>query len=121
MAGRPRKELDQSQFEKLCGLQCTQEEIAGFFDVSTDTVDRWCKRTYDANFAEVYKNHSGRGKIALRRYQMHLAETNASMAIFLGKQYLGQKDIQNSDDKLQKDEMPKVEFVITDTSYKEEK
>lgn len=92
MAGRPQKQLDQAQFEKLCGLQCTQEEIAGFFDVSADTVDRWCKRTYDANFAEVYKNHSGRGKIALRRYQMHLAETNASMAIFLGKQYLGQKD-----------------------------
>ena len=28
--GRPKKEIDQRQFENLCGLQCTQEEICGF-------------------------------------------------------------------------------------------
>jgi hypothetical protein len=26
---RPRKEIDQKQFENLCGLQCTLEEIFG--------------------------------------------------------------------------------------------
>lgn len=31
--------------------------------------------------------------IALRRAQWRLAERNAAMAIWLGKQYLGQRDI----------------------------
>lgn len=35
--GRPKKEIDQKQFENLCGLQCTQEEICGFFDVTDKT------------------------------------------------------------------------------------
>lgn len=90
---RPRTEIDQKQFESLCGLQCTQEEIASFFHCSEDTVTRWCKRTYGTSFAEVYKKKSANGKISLRRAQFRLAEKNASMAIFLGKQYLGQSDI----------------------------
>ena len=113
-AGRKPKEIDQSQFEKLCGLQCTQEEIAGFFDVSADTIDRWCKRTYQVNFAEVYKKHAGKGKIALRRYQMRLAETNASMAIWLGKQYLRQKDLGELQDENEKTEDVKIEIVEAD-------
>ena len=32
------------------------------------------------------------GKIALRRYQLQQAEKNPTMAIWLGKQYLGQRD-----------------------------
>lgn len=34
--------------------------------------------------------------MSLRRIQMKLAEKNASMAIFLGKQYLGQRDVVES-------------------------
>lgn len=91
-AGRPSKEIDQTQFEGLCALQCTLEEIAGFFHCSEDTVERWCKRTYNENFAETYKKHSAKGKMSLRRAQFRLAEKSASMAIFLGKNYLGQRD-----------------------------
>lgn len=29
--GRPQVEVKQEEFQKLCGLQCTLEEIAGFF------------------------------------------------------------------------------------------
>lgn len=90
--GRPRKEIDNKIFENLCGLQCTLEEIAGVFDCSPDTIERWCKREYEATFAEVYKKHSAKGKTSLRRIQFKLAEKSAAMAIFLGKNYLGQKD-----------------------------
>lgn len=51
---RPRKEIDQKQFENLCGLQCTLEEICGWFDVTDKTLDSWCKRTYNASFSEVF-------------------------------------------------------------------
>ena len=90
--GRPRKEIDKKQFESLCGMMCTEEEIAGFFDCSVDTVERWCKRTFEESFAEVYKKKSVTGKISLRRAQFRLAEKSAAMAIFLGKNYLGQTD-----------------------------
>ena len=90
--GRPKKEKDKKIFENLCGLQCTLEEIAGVFDCSADTIERWCKREYKETFAEVYKKHSAKGKTSLRRIQFKLAEKSAAMAIFLGKNYLGQKD-----------------------------
>jgi len=92
MAGRPKKEISKEQFEKLCGLQCTLDEIAGFFNCSPDTIERFVKRTYHRNFADVFKEYSAQGKISLRRYQFKLAEKSAAMAIFLGKNLLGQTD-----------------------------
>jgi hypothetical protein len=92
MAGRPKKEIDLNEFKKLCSLQCTLPEIAGFFDCVTDTIQRWCKRELGMKFSEAYEKYSAGGKISLRRYQFKLAEHNASMAIWLGKQYLGQRD-----------------------------
>lgn len=90
---RPRKEIDQKQFENLCGLQCTLEEICGWFGVTDKTLDGWCKRTYRASFSEVFRQKRGLGKVSLRRSQWRLAEKNACMAIWLGKQYLGQRDV----------------------------
>ena len=90
--GRPKTNIDKSNFEKLCQMQCTLEESAGFFDCCDDTINNWCKEVYDDNFSGVYKKKSMAGKISLRRNQFKIAENNASMAIFLGKQYLGQRD-----------------------------
>jgi hypothetical protein len=90
--GRPRIEINKEEFEKLCALLCSEEEIASWFDVSVDTLCRWCKREYSVTFAEIYKTKSEKGRIALRRYQFKLAEKYPAMAIFLGKQYLGQRD-----------------------------
>lgn len=90
--GRPRKTIDQEQFEKLCELQCTQEEICGWFDVTDKTLTSWCKTTYGVSFSEIYNKKREKGKISLRRAQFQLAQKNAAMAIFLGKNYLGQTD-----------------------------
>ena len=91
--------IDKKQFENLCGLQCTLLEICDFFDVEDDTLNSWCKKTYGTTFSEVFKQKRGKGQISLRRMQWKLAEKNTAMAIFLGKQYLGQKDkIEYTDD-----------------------
>ncbi len=95
--GRPRIEIDQRKFEKLCEYQCTLEEIAGVMGCSVDTIERWVKKTYStskikATFADIYKKLSAPGKMSLRRAQFRLAEKNASMAIWLGKQYLDQRE-----------------------------
>lgn len=89
---RPRKEIDIKQFENLCGLQCTKEEICGWFETTDKTLESWCKRTYNAGFSDVFREKRGKGKISLRRAQFRLAEKNAAMAIWLGKQYLGQHE-----------------------------
>lgn len=90
--GRPQKEIEQSKFEGLCRLQCTLPEIAGVLEVSEDTVERWCKRTYDRTFAEVFRQKRQGGFVSLRRNQFKMSETNPTMAIWLGKQYLNQTD-----------------------------
>ena len=89
---RPRKEIEQVEFEKLCGIQCTKDEIADWFDCSEDTVERWCKRTYKESFAVVFAKKRVAGKISLRRTQFELAKKSPAMAIWLGKQYLGQRE-----------------------------
>lgn len=96
--GRPLKEINKKQFENLCALFCTRKEIADFFECDEDTVNNWCKRTYqDENgepmtFSAVYEKKKSKGKISLRRSQHRLAEKYPAMAIWLGKQELGQRD-----------------------------
>lgn len=90
--GRPKIDIDIAQFEKLCNIQCTKEEIAGWFGCSEDTIENFCKKNYKGTFSAVFKSLSGKGKVSLRRNQFKLSETNVTMAIFLGKQYLGQSD-----------------------------
>ena len=96
-AGRPKIEIDWREFDKLCALQATLVEIAGWFDCSVDTIERRVKEEKAMNFAEYYALRSSKGKISLRRKQWKLADTNANMAIFLGKNYLGQRDVQDQD------------------------
>lgn len=90
--GRPRINIDWKIFDSLCGLQCTLAEIADAFDCSEDTIERAVKREKNMTFAEYFAKKRSKGKISLRRSQFRLAEKSAAMAIWLGKQYLGQKD-----------------------------
>lgn len=90
--GRPLKEIDQKIFENLCAIQCTKREICGVLGVSDKTLDGWCDRTYGMGFSEVFDQKRAKGFASLRKTQWHLAERNAAMAMFLGKQYLGQTD-----------------------------
>lgn len=91
--GRPKKVIDQEQFEKLCGLQCTLDEMCCYFDCNTDTLEKWCKETYNKRFSDIFRIKKGSGKISLRRKQFEVAMAgNSTMLIFLGKNMLGQTD-----------------------------
>ena len=92
--GRPKKEIDANTFESLCGIQCTQEEICQFFDVTDKTLNGWCKRTYGHNFSEVFAQKRGLGRISLRRAGFKLAQKNPSVHIFYAKNFLGMTDKQ---------------------------
>lgn len=102
MTGRPKKIIDYDMVEKLASIQCTQEEIATFLNISVRTLQR------DEEFCRIYKKGIENGKMSLRRMQYKLAEKNTAMAIFLGKQYLGQRDnieVSNSNEISKLDEL----------------
>lgn len=76
-------------------MQCTLNEIAGWFECSPDTIERRVKEVHGINFADYFGQKRGKGKIALRRKQMQVALSgNTTLLIWLGKQYLGQSDKQ---------------------------
>lgn len=111
--GRPPAKIDKQQFEKLCSIQCTEEEICSVLNVDEGTLIKWCKENYGETFSKIYKIKRQGGKASLRRMQWKLAEKNSTMAIWLGKQYLGQKDIivnEESEEQNNKDKII-IEFV----------
>jgi hypothetical protein len=76
--------------EKLCALQCTDEEIASFFSVSSRTIER---RKKQPAFAEAMARGKARGRLSLRRSLWGLAaKGNPAANIFLSKNLLGYKD-----------------------------
>ena len=90
--GPPVKEIDWTQFEQACALQCTQEETASFLKVHRHTLSKKVQEHYGEDYSTVYKRYSESGKCSLRRNQFVLSKKNASMAIWLGKIWLGQKE-----------------------------
>lgn len=90
--GRPKKKINKKTFESLCAIQCTEDEICDVLEVTDKTLSKWCKETYGASFSEVFKVKRAGGHASLRRTQWNLAKKNTAMAIWLGKQYLGQHE-----------------------------
>ena len=85
--GRPKKFVDLELVEKLAHIQCTYPEIASALGVSVDTLTR------HPDFAATFKRGAEGGRKSLRRLQFEsAAKGNATMQIWLGKQYLGQSD-----------------------------
>ena len=96
MMGRPRKELDFKELDKLCAIHATRKEIADWFECSEDTIDRRCMENFGITFASYYEQKAVNGKMSLRRKQFESAMAgNVTLMIWLGKQYLGQSDKQD--------------------------
>lgn len=114
--GRPVIQIDQKSFEELCKMQCTEMEIAGFFGCSDETLNKWCKKTYKKTFEQCFAILRQGGKASLRRTQWRIAENNAAMAIFLGKNYLGQSDDPQkyAKDETTEDKLGRFIDVLTD-------
>lgn len=83
---RPRKNIDPEQVKKLAQIGCAVGEIASIVGCSPDTIQR--------RFAAVIKTGHEHRNASLRRTQYDVAvnQKNPTMLIWLGKQFLGQKD-----------------------------
>lgn len=85
--GRPKIKIDYGIVERLAKVFATQQEIADILDISVRTLQR------DDEFCRIYKKHIGGVKESLRRMQLEAAKQgNVTMLVWLGKQYLGQRD-----------------------------
>lgn len=85
----PDEETLRTIFE-LGKLFCTQEEIAAVLGISKRGLTNFLNAVDEAR--EALEDGLQHAKISLRRKQLALADKNAPAAIFLGKNYLGQKD-----------------------------
>lgn len=92
--GRPLSLVpDEKTLETIKGLgeiQCTTKECAAVLGVTEKTYIEFKKRCPEVE--EIYNEGAGNGKTSLRRRQFQMSEKSATMQIWLGKQYLGQKD-----------------------------
>ena len=90
--GRPEKEFDLSEVEKLGMLGATATEMASWFGCGLRTIERRMGNA-DGEFRRAYEKGFGRLKISLRRQQIEAAKGgNVTMLIWLGKQLLDQSD-----------------------------
>ena len=93
--GRPKKILNadgEKAIENLARIMCTEAEIAAFLETTVDTLHN---KQNDEKFLAAKQRGTDKGKASLRRAQFKAADNgNATMLVWLGKQYLGQKDEQ---------------------------
>jgi hypothetical protein len=90
--GGPRpKPIDPEQIMMLASIQCTYEEIAAVVKLKKrQFIDRV---NADQELREAIEAGWANGRASLRRQQYKLfMGGNATMGIWLGKQYLGQRD-----------------------------
>ncbi len=96
------KTINWDEVEKLISYQNTQEEVASWFNISVDTLERLCLRDKGIMLTEFWKKKKLYGRVKLRKAQMDLVEKGgpgaATMGIWLGKVILGQGEALPDDD-----------------------
>ena len=90
--GRPRKQLSKTTFESLLKINPTQDEVCAVLNTNKNTLNSWCRENYGEGFLQLLKKGCQEYKTSLRRNLLKLSSRNASVAIFLAKNYLGMSD-----------------------------
>jgi len=100
-SGRLKKEIDLNLVEELCKINCTQAEICQVLEVDDKTLNARLKDAGHATFSQFFNKKALNRTISKRRkiaqieeaqFDVAIEERNVPMLIWLGKQYLGQKE-----------------------------
>jgi len=90
--------IDWSEVDEMLADQCLGTEIAAALGICGATLYDRCEAENGVIWSEYMRQKKARGCQILRRVQMNIAkEGNPSMAIFLGKNLLKQKDKPDDD------------------------
>jgi len=93
-AGRKSARIDFGELEKLCALQCTDEDLAAFFGVTVRTIER---RRQKPAFAAAMESGRAKGRLSVRRSLFtQAANGNVAASIFLAKNLLGYRDVRSN-------------------------
>lgn len=113
MAGRKKIQLDTKQAEIFGYFKATYETMADYLGVSIDTIR---DRMQEGNeFSNAYKKGFSGMKMKLSEAQLQTAlKGNATLLIWLGKQYLGQKD--SFEDNTKEHKPIKIEIIESNTN-----
>src|SRR6516164_866381 len=71
--GRPPIKINLIELEKLASLQCTDQEIGGFFNVDRRTITRKKKQR---EFREALQRGKAKGRISVRRRLFQIAQSD---------------------------------------------
>ncbi len=93
--GRPLKEIDKKLFEEICEYFEHKVWIAEALGVDEDTLHKWVLREYKMSFSQYLRQKKRLKDLEISKNQITLAKTNPTMAIWLGKQRLNQKENPN--------------------------
>ncbi len=97
--GRPPKlypdEHTLQRIADMAMLCATEQEMAGCLGVSQSVFVEFKKNNPEV--VQLIESSQNEGKLSLRRTQFRMSETNAQLAIFLGKQYLAQSEKSSSE------------------------
>ncbi|KAK8835449.1 hypothetical protein M9Y10_004553 [Tritrichomonas musculus] len=93
--GRPLKEIDKKLFEEICEYFEHKVWIAEALGVDEDTLHKWVLKEYKMSFSQYLRQKKRLKDLEISKNQITLAKTNPTMAIWLGKQRLNQKENPN--------------------------
>lgn len=85
------KPIDWDKVRVLCGIQCTQREIATVFEITAETLHERCVKENGMNFSDYFSEHRVTGWTSLRHKQFEVAmKGNSRMLTWLGENWIGQ-------------------------------
>lgn len=85
--------IDWDKVDTFLRAQCSGIGISSILGIHVNTLYTRCREDKGVEFSEYSQQKKGEGKELLRAKQFKMAyEGNTTMAIWLGKQYLEQKD-----------------------------
>ena len=118
--GRPKADIDWNKVDKYLQAQCDGVGIAGLLGIHQNTLYLACEEKFKISFSEYSAQKRGEGRELLRAKQFQSAmEGDKTMLVWLGKQYLGQREKTDSNINLQ-DKAPIISFGEDDDEPEQE-
>ena len=110
---RPKADIDWHKVDKYLQAHCDGVGIAGLLGIDPETLYRACQRDHKIGFSEYSAQKKSEGKELLKAKQFETAMSgNVSMQIWLGKQYLGQRDKTETDHNIKNVEAIDINYII---------
>jgi len=118
--GRPKADIDWNKVDKYLQAQCDGVGIAGILGIHPNTFYLACEEKFKISFSEYSAQKRGEGRELLRAKQFQSAmEGDKTMLVWLGKQYLNQREKVDSDVSLTEKVKPIIVFGEEDEHTEE--